>query len=574
MSSSFLISSYALPLSALASLQPGGNFIIAKPPDERQPEAVQQGIEQIPATQPSASPKPNPPIDSPIPPATPGTTTPTPPAPTSTPQPVNTQPTPTPPAPTSTPQPVNTQPTPTPPAPTSTPRPVNTQPTPTPPAPTSTPRRTNPVNTEPTAPTSTPRRTNPVNTKPTAPTSTPRRTNPVNTEPTAPTSTPRRTNPVNTEPTPPTSTPRRTNPVNTEPTPPTSTPRRTNPVNTEPTTPARTSTPRRTNPVNTEPTPPARTSTPRRTNPVNTEPTPPARTSTPRRTNPVNTEPTPPARTYTPRPSTPTYSNPTPEPSQPRVPSRRGDRKPATNRSIESSPVSPSRPLNYKQINFVDIAFGVLAPGDFKSQGRYFHFYQFQGRANQLIQIRLGGSVDQRRSSNLSLDPFMFLLDPNNNVLLKRGSGGANSEVKDAFVFVRLPANGTYTIAVTSQNPGDKGRYSLALRNDRASYSLDSESELTPQSLRRQDGSVYDISKFQGKKDQLVSIRVDSVYEEFSPYIVLLDSQGKIVAADNAKDGKYSALIDRARLPKDETYYVVVISGNSLQRGKYRLTVF
>ncbi|GAX43691.1 peptidase-like protein [Tolypothrix sp. NIES-4075] len=505
MSSSFLISSYALPLSALASLQPGANFIIAKPPDERQPEAVQQGIEQIPATQPTASPKPNPSIESPIPPATPGTTTTTPPADTST------------------PQPVNTQPTPTPPAPTSTPKPVNTQPTPTPPAPTSTPRRTNPVNTEPTAPTSTPRRTNPVNTEPTAPTSTPRRTNPVNTEPP-----------------------------------------------TEPTTPAPTSTPRRTNPVNSEPTTPA--VTPRRTNPVNNEPTTPA--VTPRRTNPVNTEPTRPTRTYTPRPSTPTYSNPTPEPSQRRVPSRRGDRKPATNRSIENSPVSASKRLNYKQINFVDIAFGVLAPGDFKSQGRYFHFYQFQGRANQLIQIRLGGSVDQRRSSNLSLDPFMFLLDPNNNVLLKRGSGGASSEVKDAFVFVRLPANGTYTIAVTSQNPGDKGRYSLALRNDRASYSLDSESELTPQSLRRQDGSVYDISKFQGKKDQLVSIRVDSVYEEFSPYIVLMDSQGKIVAADNAKDGKYSALIDRARLPKDETYYVVVISGNSLQRGKYRLTVF
>jgi Bacterial pre-peptidase C-terminal domain len=392
MSSSFLIGNYILPISALASLQPGGNFIIAKSPDERQPEAVQQGIEQIPTAQPSVSPKPNPPIDSPIPPATPGTTSPTPPTGTSTPQPVNTQ------------------------------------------------------------------------------------------------------------------------------------------------------------------------------------PTPPAGTSTP--TNRVNTEPTPPPRTSTPRPSTPTYSNPTQEPSQPRVPSRGGGRKPTTNQGIESSPVSPSRPLNYKQLNFVDIAFGVLAPGDFKSQGRYFHFYQFQGRANQLIQIRLGGSVDQRRSNNLSLDPFMFVLDPNNNVLLKRGSGGASSEVKDAFVFVRLPANGTYTIAVTSQNKSAKGRYSLALRNDRASYNLDSEREFTPQSLRRQDGSLYDISKFQGKKDQLVSIRVDSIYEEFSPYIVLLDSQGKIVAADNAKDGNYSALIDRARLPKDETYYVVVISGNSLQRGKYRLTVF
>jgi Bacterial pre-peptidase C-terminal domain len=433
MSSTFLIGSYTLPRSALASLQRSGNFIIAKPPDEREPEAVQQGIEQIPTTQPSVSPKPNQPpkqpIDSPIPPAqSPGTTSPTtPPAGTSTPRPVNTQPT-TPPAGTSTPRPVNTQPT-TPPAGTSTPRPVNTQPT----------------------------------------------------------------------------------------------------------------------------TPPAGTSTPR---PVNTQPT------------------TPPAGTSTPRPSTPTYSNPTPEPSQPRVPSSQGGRKPTTNRGIESSPVSPSRALNYRQLNFVDIAFGVLAPGDFESQGRYFHFYQFEGRANQLIQIRLGGSIDQRRSNNLSLDPFMFLLDPNNNLLLKRGTGGAASEVKDAFAFVRLPANGTYTIAVTSQNPGDKGRYSLALRNDRASYTLDNESELTSQSLRRQDGSIYDISKFEGKKDQLVSIRVDSVYEEFSPYLVLLDSQGKIVAADNAKDGKYSALIDRARLPEDQTYYVVVISGNSPQGGKYRLTLF
>jgi hypothetical protein len=474
MSSSFLIGNYILPISALASLQPGGNFIIAKSPDERQPEAVQQGIEQIPTAQPSVSPKPNPPIDSPIPPATPGTTSPTPPTGTSTPQPVNTQPTPS--TGTSTPQPVNTQPT--------------------PPPRTSTP-----------------------------------------------------TNRVNTQPTPPAGT---------------STPQ---PVNTEPTPPPRTSTP--TNRVNTQPTP-AGTSTP--TNRVNTQPTPPPRTSTP--TNRVNTQPTPPPRTSTPRPSTPTYSNPTQEPSQPRVPSRGGGRKPTTNQGIESSPVSPSRPLNYKQLNFVDIAFGVLAPGDFKSQGRYFHFYQFQGRANQLIQIRLGGSVDQRRSNNLSLDPFMFVLDPNNNVLLKRGSGGASSEVKDAFVFVRLPANGTYTIAVTSQNKSAKGRYSLALRNDRASYNLDSEREFTPQSLKRQDGSLYDISKFQGKKDQLVSIRVDSIYEEFSPYIVLLDSQGKIVATDNAKDGNYSALIDRARLPKDETYYVVVISGNSLQRGKYRLTVF
>jgi hypothetical protein len=230
-----------------------------------------------------------------------------------------------------------------------------------------------------------------------------------------------------------------------------------------------------------------------------------------------------------------------------------------------------------RRIDFVNIALGVLAPGDFNSQGRYFHFYQFEGRENQLVQIRLTGSGDRRRSSNLSLDPYMMLLDPNNHLLVKRGSGETPSQggVKDAFIFVRLPVRGIYTIAVTSRNPGEIGRYSLALRNDRASYAVDELGNLTASSLSlKKNGSPYSISKFEGKKGQLVSIRVDSLFEEFPPYIVLLNSKGQIVAADNDKDGRYTALIDRAKLPEDGTYYVVVLSAIPQQKGAYRLTVF
>ncbi|WP_102171743.1 PPC domain-containing protein, partial [Fischerella thermalis] len=241
------------------------------------------------------------------------------------------------------------------------------------------------------------------------------------------------------------------------------------------------------------------------------------------------------------------------------------------NRNSGGSPVSGSKIPNARSINFVDIQLGVLAPGDFKSQGRYFHFYQFEGRENQLVQIRLVGSADQRRSSNLNLNPFMILLDPNNNVLAKRSSG----EAKDAFLFVRLPQRGVYTIAVTSRNPGEIGRYSLALRNDRASYTLDESEQLTANgSNLRKNGSPYNVSSFEGKRDQLVSIRVDSVLEEFSPYIVLLNSKGQVIAADNDKDGRYTALIDRAKLPEDGTYYVVVISSVPQRTGTYRLTVF
>ncbi|MUG92519.1 peptidase [Scytonema sp. UIC 10036] len=273
--------------------------------------------------------------------------------------------------------------------------------------------------------------------------------------------------------------------------------------------------------------------------------------------------------------------NSTPSRQESSTPTRQGSPKPSrqgnpTPTTTASSPTSLSKTPNFQEINFVDIAFGVLAPGDYQSQGRYYRFYQFQGRENQLVQIRLSGSADRRRTNNLNLDPFMFLLDPNNNVLLTRGSEAVNPQgVKDAFIFVRLPRTGTYTIAVTSRKPEDTGRYSLALRNDRASYSLDRSDELTQNSsIQRKSGSPYNVSKFQGKKDQLVSIRADSVFEQFSPYIVLLNSQGQIVATDDNKDGRYSAFIDRAKLPEDGTYYVVVISANPQERGTYRLTVF
>ncbi|MEH2184071.1 peptidase [Nostoc sp.] len=256
-------------------------------------------------------------------------------------------------------------------------------------------------------------------------------------------------------------------------------------------------------------------------------------------------------------------------------------RKPSSNvatrnQNLDNSALSSSATPTYKEINFVDVALGILSKSDFQSEGRYFHFYEFQGRENQLVQIRLIGSNDTRRSNNLSLKPLLFLHDPDNNIIVKKGvldsSGG-----DDAFIFARLPKNGTYKIAVTSQDPGDTGRYSLALRNDRASYTLDESGQLTAKSSTlKQNGGAYNVSNFQGKKNQLISIRVDSVDEEFSPYVTLLNSKGQTIAIDKDKDksGVYSALIDRARLPEDDTYYIVVTSKNPQERGKYRLTIF
>ncbi|MDZ8078462.1 MAG: peptidase [Nostoc sp. SerVER01] len=252
-------------------------------------------------------------------------------------------------------------------------------------------------------------------------------------------------------------------------------------------------------------------------------------------------------------------------------------RKPSANVAVNNQNLQDAPAPTYKEINFVDVALGILDKRDFQSQGRYFHFYEFEGRENQLVQIRLIGSNDNRKTNNLSLKPLLFLHDPDNNIIVKKGTLDKSSDGDDAFIFARLPVNGTYKIAVTSQDAGEIGRYSLALRNDRASYTLDESGQLSANSSTlKQNGGAYNVSNFQGRKNQLISIRVDSVDEEFSPYVTLLNSKGETVAVDQNKDkgGVYTALIDRARLPEDDTYYIVVTSKNPQEQGKYRLTIF
>ncbi|KYC38279.1 hypothetical protein WA1_38765 [Scytonema hofmannii PCC 7110] len=236
-----------------------------------------------------------------------------------------------------------------------------------------------------------------------------------------------------------------------------------------------------------------------------------------------------------------------------------------------NSPINSSNGLAFKEINFVDFALGILAPGDYQYKGRSYHFYQFDGQENQHIQIRLTGSADNRRTNNLALEPFVLLLDPDNNVLASRGTTQKN---KDAYIFARLPVAGKYTIAVTSRDPKDIGRYNLALRNDTSGYLLDEAAKLDESLTLKKNRNSYDVSKFQGKRDQRVSVRVESVYEEFVPYVVLMNSKGQVVASDLDKDRKYSALIDRAKLPEDGTYYVVVISAVPQENGRYRLTMW
>ena len=272
-------------------------------------------------------------------------------------------------------------------------------------------------------------------------------------------------------------------------------------------------------------------------------------------------------------PSTPSTS------SQPTRPTSRPQSTPSTSSqpttrrssSYTNGHSALPRKLTFKQLNFGVVEFGILAPNDFQAEDRYFDLYKFKGNKNQPILIELVGSADQRTSNNLSLVPYLFLLDPKGRVIANTGSTEANREI---LMFDRLPSDGTYTIAVTSKKPKDIGRYSLALKQDRTSYILDRSGELTnDSSTLKQDGSRFDVFELQGKQNQLVNIRLESVNEQFYPCVFLVNSKKEIIAWKYTKNAN-SVLIDNARLPKDATYYIVVNSVNPKDRGNYRLTVY
>lgn len=259
-------------------------------------------------------------------------------------------------------------------------------------------------------------------------------------------------------------------------------------------------------------------------------------------------------------------STPAAEPAPSQTPTQPSGSQPST---------SPAKPAKSKQptvrrIDFVDVQAGVLGPGDPVSDDRYYHVYYFKGKANQAIELRLVGSRDKR----LALNPVLFVYGPDGGTPIARRFSG-NDDDRSTFLMMRLPKSGTYSVIVTSQEAQDRGRYSLALREDRSSYLLDQSGDLTEQSRKlTKDNSPFEVIEFRGRRDQIVNIRVDSLRGEFLPSIYLVDSKDRVVATSSEANSLYTAQIERARLPEEGTYYIVVNSARPTERGNFRVSVY
>ncbi|MEM6403375.1 MAG: pre-peptidase C-terminal domain-containing protein, partial [Cyanobacteria bacterium P01_D01_bin.116] len=129
-----------------------------------------------------------------------------------------------------------------------------------------------------------------------------------------------------------------------------------------------------------------------------------------------------------------------------------GNNTPPTNNRINPPTVPKPKP-----ISFGNIEIGVLGPDDFVVQGRYYDYYEFEGKENQLINIIFSGSNDGRDTSNLSLNPVEIIVFDSDGNIISRETSNQN---KTSSISAQLPSTGSYTIAVSNQSPGDVGRYS------------------------------------------------------------------------------------------------------------------
>ena len=95
---------------------------------------------------------------------------------------------------------------------------------------------------------------------------------------------------------------------------------------------------------------------------------------------------------------------------------------------------------------------GDLSRGDDQlDSGEFVDTYEIQGRAGQRLSVVM-------RSADF--DTYLMIRGPSG---FSQDNDDAGDDGTNAALDVRLPADGTYRITATSFEPGESGRYSLAL---------------------------------------------------------------------------------------------------------------
>ncbi|MEK6542561.1 MAG: pre-peptidase C-terminal domain-containing protein [Pseudomonadota bacterium] len=230
---------------------------------------------------------------------------------------------------------------------------------------------------------------------------------------------------------------------------------------------------------------------------------------------------------------------------------------------------------------------GDLARGDRQlSTGEFADHYTLEGRAGQHIELRLESGA---------FDPFVQINGPGNFTEANDDdpSGGRGSRLG-----VTLPADGRYSVMVTSYAANEVGAYTLRVgdaetteamreperprtgapistRPAAAGTSRLTIGENTTGQLARGDeqlggdGEYVDTYRFTGTRGQRVAI--DATSTAFDTYLMLQPPEGAQIDNDDGPSGT-NARIDQV-LPADGEYRVLVTSFRAGETGDYQLSI-
>ena len=198
---------------------------------------------------------------------------------------------------------------------------------------------------------------------------------------------------------------------------------------------------------------------------------------------------------------------------------------------------------------------GVPAPGELTAE-RYADFYQFEGRKDEIVTVRL------ERTPGSALDPVVALTDALlTEIASDDDSAGQQNSLINQFV---LPEDGVYYVIATryQREAGTStGPYRLTLtregsafegvlpavpRLDYGTATIGQVTDATPETLYAFIGSAGDVITAS-------MLRSDG---NLDPLLVLLDANQNELARDDDSGGSQNARIDRFTLPETGVYYL------------------
>lgn len=218
---------------------------------------------------------------------------------------------------------------------------------------------------------------------------------------------------------------------------------------------------------------------------------------------------------------------------------------------------------------------GVLSSeGDSEVAGRYTDRYAFSGTRGQRVDLSVSGDFDT----------MLTLSGPDNYSVRNDDDTTASQQTLNSRLLATLPADGRYTIAVTSYGRGDTGDYALATGLNRSGVA-DTEfmsADATPLAFGRtltselgkdddtlNSGEYLERYSFTGSRGQPVTVDLSS--DEFDTYLMLRTPSGEQIDIDDTGDSLNSRF-ERV-LEEDGIYTIVATSYAPAATGRFQLAL-